>query len=422
MSVEGADSEEQASTAETLSPEAQAVVRNCLTESELYLTYKQVPQAIDVLEQGLAKVPGDASLQEQLLPLYEQTQQFEKAEEVSRALADAYASVGDEERATRYSELIPDYQQKVREAAQAAAEKALQAEAVEAAQPSLPEAVSEEPQVREIDLSMEWATLSDSGTRATTSSTESIVEEIEFYLQAGLVGEAVAAMQRLREAAPEHSSLAAFDERLAALQPAASGSIAQPQTETAEQAPVIEAEGDTELAAQEASPSSAEPLEPTAIAPQKIETAEAPAEAPQLLEQPQAAAEPEQELVLDELLQSSVSTPPGFELSLDEPQAPRTSAASSQAKTLSHRLLQAPVITSRHPCPPQARPPERDFSMMSLPSSRKTLEKLSVPAKKILRHTIIWVWPSRRWHYTMKPLGSFRRSTSCLRARRTIPT
>ena len=64
--------EEESTRVGTLPPREQALVKNWLTESELYVTYHQMQRAIETLETGLQEVPGDASLYEHLLPLYEQ--------------------------------------------------------------------------------------------------------------------------------------------------------------------------------------------------------------------------------------------------------------------------------------------------------------------------------------------------------------
>ena len=54
-------------------------LQTCLTESDIYVTYHQTTKAIDTLEAGLAKLPGNAKLNELLLPLYEQSQLYQKA-------------------------------------------------------------------------------------------------------------------------------------------------------------------------------------------------------------------------------------------------------------------------------------------------------------------------------------------------------
>jgi len=332
MAMEAAAApQEESSRVGTLPPREQEIIKNCLTESELYLTYKQFPKAIETLEKGLEEVPGDASLHEHLIPLYEQFQQYAKAAKCAEALTEIYVRLGDGERAARYGELVSSYQQKAQQAdSEAVVETSFEMETVGASRTGYEEGTGEEPQVREIDLSMEWATLSDSSAPAAAeTSAESTVEEIEFYLQAGLAGEAATAIARLRDTAPEHPLLSSFEERLATLLPAAAEAAEQPQGETMSEAAVEEAEppeaapAEPEMA-QEAGPELAE-TEADVVQP----AAQAPAE-----EAPAAAAEAERELVLDELIEAKTSAAAGFELSLDEPrnEPARPAAASPQGQ------------------------------------------------------------------------------------------
>ena len=342
--------EEESTRVETLPPREQALVKNWLTESELYVTYHQMQRAIETLETGLQEVPGNASLYEHLLPLYEQTQQYQKAAQAAEALTEAYVKMGDGERAARYGELIVGYQQKAKEAGGASiVEVPLEMEPAEP-EPATPAA--EQPQVREIDLSMEWASLSESGAQAATATAESIAEEIEFYLQAGLVNEAAAAIGRLGEASPEHPALAGFEERLAALLPAATPSAG-------------------ETAAESAPPEVPRPdLE-------RIEPAPAvqsePLESPVLVSQPDAEPETtppeaEPELVLDEILQGkgSGSSPAGFELSLEESSAaePAPAVSSKQPLAASPEDRVGTLAGELHgelPSPPPAPAPSAGF-------------------------------------------------------------
>lgn len=213
--------EEEATRVETLPPREQALVKNCLTESELYLTYHQMPRAIETLEIGLLEVPGNLTLHEHLMPLYEQSQLFQKAADCAQVLTEAYSKVGDGERAARYGELVVAYQQRAKEsgAAQVAEETPAAATKEEPAPPPPAESPVGESQVREIDLSMEWASLSESAPASPVATADGLVEEAEFYLQAGLASEAAAAVERLRGQFPTHQSLADFEARLEALQP-----------------------------------------------------------------------------------------------------------------------------------------------------------------------------------------------------------
>ncbi|MSO21414.1 MAG: tetratricopeptide repeat protein [Acidobacteria bacterium] len=189
-----------------LAPREKAVVKNCLTESELYLTYHQLPKAIETLEAGLVEVPGDIALYEHLLPLYEQTQHYEKALKAAEALTEAYVRIGDGDRASRYGELLLGYQTKIFEAAHSGrlqdAAAGVPAETVQ----------MEQSQVREVDLSMEWASLSSAP--SATATTDSLVEQIEFYLQAGLGVEAEESIGKLYSLDPSQGSLSDLRHRL----------------------------------------------------------------------------------------------------------------------------------------------------------------------------------------------------------------
>ena len=231
--------EQSKAEAEPLPAREQEIVSNCLTESELYVTYRQFPQAIAIVEKGLAEVPGNVTLQENLLRICERSGQYQKAAACAEALTEAYVMLGDGERATQYGELTLSFQKKALEMGSPAPEGvSLEAEPA-AAGPSEASFLAateppptEEPQVREVDLSMEWAALSGPETApAATSAADSTAEEIEFYLQAGLTSEADKALQQLQELSPAHPTLSEFQARLAVLQgvaaPAAEG-IAEP--------------------------------------------------------------------------------------------------------------------------------------------------------------------------------------------------
>ncbi len=309
--------------AETLPPREQELVANWLTEAELYRTYHQIERAIETLEKGLVEVPGNVSLYEQLLTLYEQTQQYQKAAQCAESLTEAYIKMGDGERAARYGELVIGFQQKAQEGGTThVVEPTAPEDWSEAAPVAAAEAASEQSQVREIDLSMEWAALSESGSAAAaTVSADSIAEEVEFYLQAGMNAEASAALDRLRQQFPDHPAIPSYEERLGVFQQPGSSAL-----ESGGQ--VIVSEAPAELAASADSPAVTARFE--AQAPDVAEPS------PELAApQPEAAAaEQEPEIALDEMFQSSGSVPAAspFELSLEEaPAAAQASQAPSGA-------------------------------------------------------------------------------------------
>ena len=277
--------------AETLSPRDQEILQTCLTESEIYITYHQISKAIETLEAGLAKLPGNTKLNELLLPLYEQSQQYQKAADCSETLAEAYGKAGDGERASRYRELTASYREKARESPTPAAEAApVETEQAVTSETAAPEAsASEASQVREVDLSVEWTSLSDvEEPPAESAQQDGVVEEAEFYLQAGLVNEAKAALERLRVQAPSHPAIDSLAEKLAAMGVETTGTEASP-------AP---------------GPVSAEPSSPIETSPDMEVSeipAEAPAEAPVVAsvetpveESVKAAPEPQMEATLPE--------------------------------------------------------------------------------------------------------------------------
>ncbi|MBI4442545.1 MAG: tetratricopeptide repeat protein [Acidobacteria bacterium] len=331
---------QQAEGAEALPAREREAVNNCLTETDIYITYHQTGKAIETLEEGLRKVPGNVTLLEHLLPLYEQSRQYAEAAQCAEMLTEAYVRAGDGERASRYGELTVSYQQKMLEGEPQPLEEAAAEEAAIAA--PAPEAAAEEPaQVREVDLSMEWAALTSSEQpAATTTPAESIIEEIEFYLQAGLGSEAVAAVERLREQNPAHPSLVEFEQRLAVLQGEPTAAPVPAETEPAavavesavpaEETPIVSEAGPQvfdELAvaepAMEAPPAMQWPAEPMAAEPVITEP-----EPPEIVVPKPVPAEPEH--VLSDLLPTLEAPPPavgGFELMLEEtPAAPAVAA------------------------------------------------------------------------------------------------
>lgn len=216
---------DEAPKQETLRPREEETVSQCITEAELYITYKQFRRAIQTVERGLAEIPGNIQLMEQLLALCELARDYGKAADCCEALTEAYIKLGDGDRASRYGELIVSYRQKAETGGSAAAGAPDTTAFPTSEEPALPEeeasafpdASSAEapPEVQEVDLSMEWASVSGAEESASaTTDDASLVEEIEFYTQAGLVSDAAAALARLEEHFPSHPAIAGFRERL----------------------------------------------------------------------------------------------------------------------------------------------------------------------------------------------------------------
>jgi len=272
--------------------------------------------------------------------LYEQTGQYAKAANCAVVLTEIYLKLGDNERAARYEELHMGYQKK----AKAGGPTAVMESTVETnfAEPlaAPPESPQEQPQVREIDLSMEWASVSEQGAPASPEPTpESTAEEIEFYLQAGLVNEAASGIGRLRESSPEHPSLAGFDERLAALLPGTTQFVEESHGGLVAESAVQDIADTPESAVSEGSVVETLMGDPEMMGSefeQRTATTDASATEPPSAPEsatPSAATLADQEVMLDDILQSkgAASSPSGFELSLEEPQTSTQPAAAAWA-------------------------------------------------------------------------------------------
>jgi tetratricopeptide (TPR) repeat protein len=314
-----------ADAVETLLPRReQELVANWLTEAELYRTYHQTERAIETLEKGLAEVPGNLALSEHLLTLYEQTQQYQKAAQCAESLTETYVKLGDGERAARYGDLAVGFQQKAQENETTQVVEP----ATEGSSETLPaagvEAESEQPQVREIDLSMEWAALSESGSAAAEAvGADSIAEEVEFYLQAGMNAEASAALDRLRHRFPDHPTVSLYEERL--------GVSRQPASlpaETAGQEVVAEAPSESGAAQPDSFAANVAESFPTLAEPRTERAAAA------------SPAEQEAGFALDEVFQSSGSAPTAspFELSLEEAPAAAQGSPAPTPRTTGDRF------------------------------------------------------------------------------------
>ena len=344
---------EEPATAAALPPLEDQLVKDCLTESDLYKTYRQAGKAIEALEKGLSQLPGNITLNEHLLALYEESHEYRKAAKCCEALTEAYVQLGDGERASRYGELILSNEQKAEKkesqpaeapSAEEAAPRLAGAEAEDfpASAPVPP--LQDQSQVREVDLSMEWASVaSTEEAPATGTSGENVVEEIEFYIQAGLVSEAAAALDRLRQLSPSHPAISQFQERLGsaetgappATEPAPQPAAAEPGPAVdfgempVEESPALAASGDFPTVAAEPEAELPLPEFPKEFAPTAASGAYLGAE---------------QELVLEEALPPLEPVPAAsvFELSLEE-------AEPQQIATPAPPPAPAPVSTPAQP-------------------------------------------------------------------------
>ena len=372
----GFGGEEPAVQQGTLSPREEEIVRNSVTESDMYVTYRQFSQSIEVLEEALAEVPGNITLLEQLLQVCDHSGNYGKAASCAESLTEVYVMLGDGDRATQYGELTVNLQQK---AAQAEPPVTEEAPPVAEPEPAPAEPTTSEPQVREVDLSMEWAALSgsDAAPAAAPSTADSIAEEIEFYIQASLASDAETALSRLRAEFPSHPSLADFEARLAALHGEAAPveEAAQPEeaaVQEPERAPPVEeplpadipvveeAASLEDLPAVEAPPAEkAAPPEEAAIPEPEQALPEEPAPPAAPIEAPPAPATQEQDFVLEDMPAPGGSSPghSEFELSLDAAEAPPPPAAPPQDKLADLADALGDMLGDEPAMPPKAAPP-----------------------------------------------------------------
>ena len=315
---------------EPLTEEDREALNTAVNESDLYLTYRQLDKAIQPLEAILERMPRNATLNQCLLDLYERAEQYGKAAQRCEVLAEIYVLAGAAETATTYSDRKAKFQ-----------ERAGTAVPTPEAPPVIPEVpefpvtppsvdVSEAAAadtaagVREVDLS-NWEQMmgtpaeapppaevpppEEPAPAAAAPELASAAEEVEFYLQAGLVSEATTSLARLQELYPDSPEVEQLAERVAM---AVMGAPAAEEAATPAAPPVEEA---------------------AAVPPPQPEPVAAPPEpAPPLPSPPKpappAAAPREQEFVLSLEEQPAED---GFQLSLDEESAPPPTAPPSPA-------------------------------------------------------------------------------------------
>jgi tetratricopeptide (TPR) repeat protein len=239
--VEAAFAEELAAppvaVRQPLTAQEQEALNAAITESDLYVTYRQTDKAVASLQAVLARLPSNITLNERLLELYEQARQFDKAAARAEALRVVYAGAGDSESAATYA----DRRARLLERAGAAV-VAEPAGAPAAAQqfpefslaPPVPEfpieqppapagfeaaapAAEPAPAVREVDLS-DWEAMLAAHEVAPVAPPPPAVadlaqggKQIEEYLRSGQIAEATTALSQLQErfaGAPELDALA----------------------------------------------------------------------------------------------------------------------------------------------------------------------------------------------------------------------
>ena len=331
---------------EPLTEEEREALNTAVNESDLYLTYRQVDKAIQPLEAILDRMPRNATLNERLLDLYERAEQYAKAAQRCEVLA------GAAETATTYSNRKAKFQERAGTAVPTPEAPPVipevpefpvtppSVDVSEAATPAADTAAG----VREVDLS-NWEQMmgtpveapppaevpppEEPAPAAAAPELAGAAEEVEFYLQAGLVSEATTSLARLQELYPGSPEVEQLAEKVAM---AAMGAPAAEEAATPTAPPVEEA---APVPPPQPEPVAAPPPEPAPPLPSSPKPA------------PAAAAPREQEFVLSLEEQPAED---GFQLSLDEESAPPPTAAAPPSPM-------PPPVAETPPSPPPAAPP-----------------------------------------------------------------
>ena len=236
---------EPAVAEQPLTEEEQEALNTAVNESDLYLTYRQVDKAIQPLEAVLDRMPRSATLNQRLLDLYERAEQYGKAAQRCEVLTEIYVLAGDAERATVYTERQARFQQRAGTSAPTPEAPLtpeipefpvtppsvdVSTESIGAPAEAASSAVESAAGVREVDLS-NWEQMMGTPVEApppaevpppevpppTAAAPElaGVAEEVEFYLQAGLVSDATTALARLQELYPDSPEVEQLAEKVA---------------------------------------------------------------------------------------------------------------------------------------------------------------------------------------------------------------
>ncbi len=325
-----------------LSEEEQELLNTAITESDLYMTYHQIEHQVDKairpLEAILPRLPRNIVLNQHLLELYERGEKFEKAAHCCEVLNEIYVLAGDAEKATQYSGLLLKYQERAGAAPSAPAAPPAPPFQIPKVDVRAPEVVvppsTEAAGVRELDLS-DWEQMMATSAEAPpapppaqapsappvgTPDMNAGVEEIEFYLQAGLISEATTTLSRLQEHYPGAAELERLAEKVA-MASMGTPAAAEQQREPAAGGSVTEFQfGEAEA-----------PTEPLPPAPPKPAPGKAqPPAAPPKPAPKRPVQEPEFVLPMEE---QGAATDDSFELALDEePTSAKSRAGPPAAK------------------------------------------------------------------------------------------
>jgi tetratricopeptide (TPR) repeat protein len=95
---------------EALDPGIQQIVSGALDASDQQAVFMQYDEAIATLQQALTQVPGNTSLNQKLVDVYELAERWSEAAATSEALTETFVMAGDGDNATRYGDLMAKFQ------------------------------------------------------------------------------------------------------------------------------------------------------------------------------------------------------------------------------------------------------------------------------------------------------------------------
>ncbi len=209
-----------------LDEDTRSFVDSTTNDIDLFSSYGMADKAIELAEQLVARVPSHIAGNEKLLDLYIGTGNDRKVAEIAARLELLHRRAGNLRRAEECANLARGYAEKAgigMPAAEAAPAVAAMAAPVE--EPALPAfeipavpAAEAEAATYEVDLSADWATAAEEApTGVEVGGGSSLVEareEIEFYLNQGLVDQARAVLTRCQREFPDAPELAELRDRV----------------------------------------------------------------------------------------------------------------------------------------------------------------------------------------------------------------
>ncbi|MFQ5662421.1 MAG: tetratricopeptide repeat protein [Terriglobia bacterium] len=361
---------EAPSTEEELDEETQAYVNSTLTDVDLFSSYGMTDKAIELAEQVVARIPGHLGAYEKLLDMYLGSGNDRGVVKIGHRLEALYRQANNEQRAEEVAHLAGRYAEKV---------------GIE-----VPTQAPEEAALHEVDLTAEWAALSTGEAAALevvpaetpeapapAFNPAEASEEIDFYLNQGLIEEAGIVLAGYEQGFPTEPILAELRARVEAAAtappaetPAAEAEpaeVAPPETPAAEAEPIEVAPAETPPV--EAEPAEVAPAETPAAEAEPIEVA--PAETPPVEAEPAEVAPVEEQesykVVLEE--QPDEGAPAATPMSADEffsDMADQIDAAVATAVPESDAVAPPPPPAAATPAPVPAPVAAKEEEPMSV--------------------------------------------------------